>query len=56
MISKIEIPNAVGDYRPIVLLNGSFKIMSKVLAYRLEWMIGQLVRDYHQDLSKGEVF
>jgi hypothetical protein len=35
LIPKIDNPSKVGDFRPISLLNNSFKLVTKVLANRL---------------------
>lgn len=43
LIPKKETPQTVGDYRLIVLLNSSLKIISKVLANRLATILPKLV-------------
>jgi hypothetical protein len=43
LVPKIDNPTRVGDYRPISLLNSSIKLLTKVLANRLQQVITQLV-------------
>jgi retron-type reverse transcriptase len=43
LIPKIDNPTKVGDYRPISLLNPSVKLLTKLLANRLQKVITQLI-------------
>jgi hypothetical protein len=43
LISKNSSPDLVGDYRPISLLNTSVKVLTKILANRLQPVITKLV-------------
>jgi hypothetical protein len=43
LVPKIDNPTRVGGYRPISLLNSSIKLLTKVLANRLQQVITQLV-------------
>jgi hypothetical protein len=43
LVPKIDNPTKVGDYRPISLLNSSIKLITKILANRLQQVIPQLI-------------
>ena len=43
----------LGDYRPISLLEGLYKLLAKVLANRLKKVIGKVVSSDHNALIKG---
>jgi hypothetical protein len=43
LIPKNGSPDSVGDYRPISLLNTSIKVLTKILANRLQLVITKLV-------------
>jgi hypothetical protein len=43
LVSKIDNPTRVGDYRPVSLLNSSVKLLTKILANRLQKVITQLI-------------
>lgn len=43
LIPKEGSPQTVDQYRPIALLNGSFKIVSKVLANRLSSHMNEII-------------
>lgn len=53
LIPKSEAPFVVGDYKLIVLLNSSFKIVPKILAERLSSIIGQLMRGHQSGFIIG---
>lgn len=46
LIPKKDATTIVGDCRPIVLLNSSFKIISKILTNTLVPVIGHMMGDY----------
>jgi len=52
LLPKVDSPTGVGDYRPISLLNCSMKIITKLLANRLQVVIMQLVHKNQYGLSK----
>jgi retron-type reverse transcriptase len=43
LVPKTDNPSMVGDFRPISLLNSSFKIITKLLAERLQKVILRLI-------------
>lgn len=43
LISKKDGPQGVADYRPISLLNTSIKLLTKILANRLQQPIKKLI-------------
>ena len=53
MIPKKDNPQKVGDYRPISLLNNSMKIITKLLANRLQAMMTRLVHKNQYGFIKG---
>jgi hypothetical protein len=53
LILKKENPQKVGDYRPISLLNNSMKILTKLLANRLQSFMTRLVHKNQYGFIKG---
>jgi hypothetical protein len=53
LISKKDNPQKVGDYRPISLLNNSMKIITKLLANRLQTVMTSLVHKNQYGFIKG---
>jgi len=43
-LSKSSDPTTLVDFRPIALLNSDYKIMDRIIAYRLRPMIEELLR------------
>jgi hypothetical protein len=43
LVPKIDNPTKVGDYKPISLLNSSVKLITKILANRLQKVVTQLI-------------
>jgi hypothetical protein len=43
LIPKIDNPTKIGDYRPISLLNSSVKLITKILANKLQAVIQELI-------------
>ena len=53
LIPKKENPQKVGDYRPISLLNNSMKILTKLLANRLQPFMSRLIHKNQYGFIKG---
>ena len=53
LIPKINSPESVNDYRPITLLNCCLKLITKLLANRLQRVILQLVHRNQYGFLKG---
>ncbi|XP_073359845.1 uncharacterized protein [Aegilops tauschii subsp. strangulata] len=55
LIPKKEVPRCPNDFRPISLLNGVLKIITKLLANRLQKIILQLIHTNQYGFLKGRV-
>jgi hypothetical protein len=53
LIPKIDNPSKVGDFRPISLLNNSVKLLTKLLANRLQTMILRAIHQNQYEFLKG---
>ncbi|RHN60029.1 putative RNA-directed DNA polymerase [Medicago truncatula] len=53
LIPKVDSPQGLNDFRPILLVNCMYKILSKVLANRLRSVIGSVVSDVQSAFIKG---
>jgi hypothetical protein len=53
LIQKIDNPSKVGDFRPISLLNNSVKLVTKLLANRLQRVILRVVHQNQYEFIKG---
>jgi hypothetical protein len=53
LIPKHSSPTSVGDYRPISLLNTSMKVLTKILANRLQLVISKLVHQNQYGFLKA---
>lgn len=53
LITKIENPVSLGDFRPISLIGSYYKVVAKVLARRLKRVVGKLVGDVQNAFIEG---
>jgi retron-type reverse transcriptase len=53
LIPKVDNPSHVNDYRPISLLNSSIKLLTKILANRLQTVILKLVHENQYGFIKN---
>ena len=53
LVPKIQDPLKITDYRPISLINCSFKLISKILANRLECYLGKIIGSSQSGFIKG---
>jgi hypothetical protein len=57
VVPKIDNPSKVNDFGPMSLLNSSIKLITKVLANRLQRVImGIIHQNQYMDLSKVEIY
>lgn len=55
LIPKVELPKLVTDYRPIILINSVPKLFTKLLAERVNPMLGKLVCANQFGFMKGRM-
>ena len=55
LVPKKDNPQKVGDYRPISLLNNNMKILTKLLANRLQTSMAMLVHKNQYGFIKGRI-
>lgn len=53
LIPKIEGASNMGDFRPISLVTSLYKVISKVLVWRLRLVIGEMVSSTHSAFIQG---
>ncbi|MCH80954.1 LINE-1 reverse transcriptase like, partial [Trifolium medium] len=53
LIPKVSSPQALGDFRPISLLDCLYKLVAKVLAARLARVVGELIPNTQSTFLKG---
>lgn len=53
LIPKIKDPLNLGEYRPISLIGCMYKIMAKILASRLKWVVGTVVDEVQSIYIEG---
>lgn len=44
-VPKKDSPHSLAYYRPISLIGSVYKIISKLLALRLKWVLGEVILD-----------
>ena len=53
LIPKVRSPETVNDYRPITFLNSCLKLITKLLANRLQKVILRIIHRHHYAFIKG---
>ena len=53
LIPKVESPQSLNDFRPILLVGSLYKILAKLLANRLRQVIGSVVSEVQYDFVKN---
>ena len=53
LIPKVDSPQRLNDFRPISLVGSLYKILAKVLANRLQMVIGSVISDSQSAFIKG---
>jgi hypothetical protein len=53
LIPKVDTPARINDYRPILLLNSSVKLLTKLLANRLQPLITKLIHQNQYGFIKS---
>lgn len=53
LIPKLEIPNGFNDFRPISMVGVTYKIISKLLAQRLQQVMNHLIGPHQSSFIKG---
>ncbi|WRX31361.1 Reverse transcriptase domain - like 10 [Theobroma cacao] len=53
LIPKVRNPVKMKDYRPISLVDSLYKIVAKILANRIKWVIGDVVGNNQFAFVKG---
>lgn len=54
LISKVQIPQCLNDFRPISLVGCLYKVVAKVLANRLRLVVGSVVSESQPAFVKGK--
>jgi len=54
LIPKVQSPQRINDFRPISLVGCMYKVLAKVLANRLQSVIGSVVSDVQSAFVKGK--
>ena len=53
LIAKVDSPQCLGDFHPISMVNSVYKILLKVLANHLRWVIGSVTSKDQSAFVKG---
>lgn len=53
LIPKLESPQRLNDFRPISLIGSMYKVLAKLLASRLQNVIGTVISDSQSTFVKG---